>query len=161
MTQPNEAAADADLDELRRRVVGTALPGGTFTVQDYERYLSHDAMQAPPLPDGLLHPAWILLGSLREKGMSTEDLVALAGATADDGVLGGELTFDQREPLRTGVDYRVTGAVTDLTRRHGKRAGAMDMLTFELTVSEPGGRICATSTQTFLILRRKPQEERR
>ncbi len=158
MAQLEDGVTDADLERLRQRAVGTPLPGGTFLVRDYERYLSHDAMQAPPLPDDLLHPAWVLLGSLREKGVSTEDLVALARATPDDGVLGGELTFDQHEPLRAGVEYRVTGVVTDLTRRHGKRAGTMDMLTFELTISDPDGRVCATSTQTFLILRRHRRE---
>lgn len=142
-----------DLDELRRRVVGHPLPGGTFLVREHERFVAHDALGSPALPGDVLHPAWVLLGVLREKGMTTEDLVALVGATERDGVLGGELTLEQVEPLRAGVEYRVRGEVTALDRRQGRRAGTMDLLTFELRVTDPGERLCATSTQTFVVLR--------
>ena len=153
LTGDRDGAVD-DIDDLRRRVVGHQLPGGRFTVSEHERHLSHDAVQSPRLPDGALHPVWVLLGALREKGVTTDELVALVGATEQDGVLGGELTLEQTEPLRAGVEYRVTGTVTALSRRHGRRAGTMDLLTLELRIADQGGRVCATSTQTFVILRR-------
>lgn len=143
-----------DLDELRARAVGHQLPGGAFEVAEYERWLSHDAMLAPPLPPGVLHPVWILLGVLRGMGVSIEELVAIADARPDDGVLFGETTLRQERPLRTGVRYAVAGQVTGLTRRTGRRAGTMDLLTFELSVSEPGGALAAVSAQTFVILRK-------
>jgi hypothetical protein len=145
-----------DLEELRARVVGVRLPGGSFQVPEYERWLSHDAMLAPPLPDGVLHPVWILLGVLRGMGTSIEDLVGLVDADPEDGVLFGETTLDQHTPLRAGVAYAVTGRVTDVQRRTGRRAGTMDLLTFELTVHEPAGTVAAVSVQTFIILRSEP-----
>lgn len=143
-----------DLDELRAKVVGQKLPGGTFEVAEYERWLAHDAMLAPPLPPGVLHPVWILLGVLRGMGVSIEELVAVADARPDDGVLFGETTLRQDRPLRTGVRYEVAGQVTGLARRTGRRAGTMDLLTFELSVAEPGGALAAVSSQTFVILRK-------
>ena len=145
-------------EELRGRVVGHELPGGSFSVAEHERFLSHDAMLAPPLPGDLLHPVWILLGALRGMGVTIEELVAVADARPSDGVLFGSTRMDQLVPLRAGVEYRVRGEVTDLTRHHGKRAGTMDRMTFALTISEGDGTLCAVSEQTFLILRRSDDE---
>lgn len=149
-TQEDQEAAFA---ALQSRVVGHRLPGGGFRVEEYERFLSHDAMLAPPLPPGLLHPVWILLGALRGMGVSTEELVAVVDAKPTDGVLFGQTRMDQMQVLRSDVDYTVAGAVTALTRHRGKRAGVMDRMTFELTISDPDGEPCAVSSQTFLILR--------
>lgn len=147
------ADAPPDLARLRQRVVGHRLPGGSFEIADYERWLGHDAMLAPALPPGVLHPVWILLGALRGMGVSTEELIGLAEATPADGVLFGETTMEQHTPLRSGVPYRVTGAVTGLDRRAGRRAGTMDVLTFELSLTDPDGALAAVSTQAFLIMR--------
>jgi hypothetical protein len=142
-----------DLAALQERAVGHRLPGGVFRVEEYERFLSHDAMQAPPLPPGVLHPVWVLLGALRGMGVSIEELVAVVDAKPTDGVLFGQTTLDQLEVLRSEVTYSVAGEVTGLTRHHGKRAGTMDRMTFELRIADPAGRPCAISSQTFLILR--------
>jgi len=147
------AEAPPDLARLQRRVVGHKLPGGSFEIAEYERWLGHDAMLAPPLPAGQLHPVWILLGALRGMGVSSEELVGLAEATPTDGVLFGETTLEQHRPLQAGRRYQVSGAVTDLTRRSGRRAGTMDLLTFELSITDPDGTLAAVSTQTFIILR--------
>lgn len=147
------AGTPPDMTRLQRRVVGHRLPGGSFEIADYERWLGHDAMLAPPLPDGVLHPVWILLGGLRGMGMSTEQLIGMVEATPDDGVLFGETTLEQHAPLRAGLRYAVTGQVTDLTRRTGRRAGTMDLLTFELSLTGPDDALAAVSTQTFIIMR--------
>lgn len=148
-----DAATPPDVTELQRRVVGHRLPGGSFEIADYERWLGHDAMLAPPLPDGLLHPVWILLGALRGMGVDTEELVGLVEARPTDGVLFGETALEQHIPLRAGRSYAVTGEVTDLTRRTGRRAGTMDLLTFTLSITDPDGALAAVSTQTFIIMR--------
>lgn len=145
--------APPDVVRLQDRVVGHRLPGGSFEIADYERWLGHDAMLSPPLPDGVLHPVWILLGALRGMGVSTEDLIGLVEATPDDGVLFGETTLEQHTPLRTGLRYSVTGEVTGLSRRTGRRAGTMDLLTFALSITDPDGAPAAVSTQTFIIMR--------
>lgn len=147
------AEAPPDVTRLERQVVGHRLPGGSFEIAEYERWLGHDAMLAPSLPPGLLHPVWILLGALRGMGVSTEELIELAEGAPDDGVLFGETTLEQHIPLQAGLRYAVTGQVTGLTRRTGRRAGIMDLLTFELSLSDPDGALAAVSTQTFIIMR--------
>jgi hypothetical protein len=144
-----------DIADLQARLVGHAFPGGTFVVEGYERWLSHDAMQAPPLPDGVLHPAWIVLGALRGMGVTIEELIALAGATPEDGVVFGETDLEQHAPLVGDRPYAVRGGVTGVTRREGRRVGAFDVLQIELTIEEPDGTPAAVSRQSFIVFRER------
>jgi hypothetical protein len=144
---------ETDFDELRRRVVGRPLPGGTFSVAEYERWLSHDALQSPPLPDGVLHPVWVLLGALRGMGLTLEELTAIADG--GEGSLFGETELEQREPLRSDVVYSVRGSITDLVRRQTRKMGIVDFLTFRLEILEPGGALAAASTQVFILPRER------
>lgn len=141
-------------ESFRERVVGTRFPGGVFTVEEYERWLSHDAMHAPALPDGMLHPVWVLLGALRGMGLTTDELTAIADAGAHDGTLFGETELEQLQPLRAGVAYTVRGGVTDLVRRDSRRAGRIDLMTFRLEIVTPDGEVAAVSVQTFIFPRR-------
>ena len=150
-------ANEADFAELRARVEGYRLPGGGFRVTPHERFLSHDAMGAPGIPDPVLHPVWILLGALRGMGLTIEDLVGVAEATPQDGVLFGSTELKQLSPLRAGVDYVVEGEIKELSRHHGKRAGTMDRLVFEMRIASQEG-LCAVNEQTFLIMRRNEVE---
>lgn len=144
--------SEAEFDELRSRVVGTQLPGGTFSVEGYERWLSHDAMQSPPLPDGILHPVWVVLGALRGMGMSLDELTGMADA--EEGTMFGETELEQFEPLRSGVVYSVSGAVTELARRESRRMGRIDLMTFRIEIADPAGAVVATSVQVFILPRR-------
>lgn len=144
--------SDTEFEELRERVVGTQLPGGTFTVAEYERWLSHDAMQSPPLPEGLLHPVWVLLGALRGMGITLDELTAIA--EAGEGTMFGETELEQLEPLRTGVVYLVRGSITQLARRESRKMGTMDLMTFRLEIVDPSGAVVAVSVQVFIIPRR-------
>jgi len=144
----------SEFEQLRERVVGVQFPGGTFVVEEYERWLSHDAMQSPALPDSVLHPVWILLGALRGMGMTIDELTAIADAGAHDGTMFGETELEQHRPLRTSVEYTVRGGVTDLVRKQSQRAGRMDLMTFRLELVEPSGEVAAVSQQTFIFPRR-------
>jgi hypothetical protein len=149
--QDTDAPAPS-FDELQARLVGQAFPGGRFSVEEHERWLSHEAMKSPPIEAPMLHPVWILLGSLRGMGLTIEELVGLAGMDPGAGVLFGETEICQIEPLRTGVEYTVTGAVTALERRQGRRAGTFDVLTFSIELALEGKTV-ATSTQAFILIR--------
>ncbi len=148
-----------DADALRERLVGRPFPGGTFTVPEHERWLAHDAIQAPELPAPLLHPVWILMGALRGMGMALDDLIELAEATPEDGVLFGETEIEQRTPLRSGVAYSVVGEITEVVRRQGRRAGPFDVLSFELRIAEPSGAVAAVSRQSFVFPRRAEADD--
>ncbi|CAN5140491.1 hypothetical protein BH11ACT4_BH11ACT4_08320 [soil metagenome] len=143
-----------DFEEFRARVVGTRFPGGTFTVEEYERWLAHDAMQSPELPPGVLHPVWVLLGALRGMGLTTDELTAIADAGAHDGTMFGETLLEQHEVLRTGVEYSVRGGVTELVRKQSQRVGRMDLMTFRLEIVDPAGSVAAVSEQVFIFPRR-------
>jgi hypothetical protein len=121
-------------------------------VEDYERVISHDALDAPPLESPLLHPVWTILGALRGMGIDLADVFALVDAT-EEGTLFGEAAFEQLRPLRSGVDYAVRGAVTDVVRREGRRAGLFDVLTLTLEIIQPDGEPAAVVTQAFIIPR--------
>jgi hypothetical protein len=129
-----------------------SVPGGTFRVEDYERAIAHDALDAPPLAPPLLHPVWSILGALRGMGTELGELFAEVDAT-EDGTLLGEAELEQLRPLRSGVDYTVRGGVTDVARRHGRRTGAFDVLTLRLEIVEPDGEPAAVVTQSFVIPR--------
>ncbi len=144
--------SDAEFQALHDRVVGTQLPGGTFIVAEYERWLSHDALQSPPLPEGLLHPVWVLLGALRGMGITLGELMAIA--EAGEGTMFGETELEQVEPLRTGVVYLVRGSITQLARRESRKMGPMDLMTFRLEIVDPTGAVVAVSVQVFIIPRR-------
>lgn len=145
---------ETEFEELHSRVVGTQFPGGTFEVEEYERWLSHDAMHAPALPDGILHPVWVLLGALRGMGLTIDELTAIADAGAHDGTMFGETELEQFGALRAGVVYTVRGGVTELTRRESQRAGRIDLMTFRLELLDPDGTVVAVSVQTFIFPRR-------
>ena len=149
---------DAEFDSLRERIVGYELPGGTFDVAEYERWLSHDALKSPRLGAGILHPVWILVGALRGMGISTEQLLEVAGARTDDGVLFGETTLRQSRPLLADTTYQVEGEITSLTRRQGQRAGVMDLMVFVLRIldpqdGDPADRVIAEASQTYILMR--------
>jgi hypothetical protein len=145
--------SDAAFADLERRLTGHAFPGGTFVVEEYERWLAQDAMQAVAPGAPLLHPVWVVLGALRGMGVTTDELMELADARPTDGVVFGETELRQDTPLRAGVEYRVRGGVTSIARRTGKRAGVFDKLVFELEILEADGAIAAFSSQTFIIRR--------
>ena len=153
MSASDRRASQSAFDDLRDRLVGHRFPGGVFTIASHERWLGHEAMRSPELPDGQLHPVWIILGALRGMGLDTEELLALAGASSEDGVLFGETTLEQRSPLFAGVEYVVAGGIIGLTRRTGRRAGVMDLMEFELTATGPEGHVVGVSRQTFILLR--------
>lgn len=154
------ADAVASEAELRERLVGHRFPGGAFKVEDHERFLSHDAMLAPPLEAPLLHPVWVLLGALRGMGITIDELIELGDATPADGVVFGETILDQKRPLRSGEDYVVHGGIVDLRRRTGKRAGTFDLLTFRLQIDDADGNEVAASTQTFVFPRKGVDDAR-
>jgi len=142
-------------EQLRERVTGHVLPGGTFRVAGHERWLSHEAMQSAEVDVPVLHPVWILLGGLRGMGLSMDELMNLARPGPADSVLFGETEVEQRVPLCADTDYAVAGSVVALSRKQGQRSGTLDIMTVRLEISELAtGELAAVSSQTYLITRR-------
>jgi hypothetical protein len=142
-----------DIEELRKRLVGRPFPGGPFVVAPYERWLAHDAMQCNEVSSDLLHPVWVFLCGLRGMGMGLDDLLRIAEADLEAGVVWGETALEQCGPLRADTPYEIRGEIIDLTRHSGQRAGTFDTLTFRLDVLDAHGNRAGSSTNSFLFVR--------
>jgi hypothetical protein len=143
-----------DVDELRDRLVGLEFPTGTLLVPGYEDWIARDCIGAPPSTDGLLHPSWTLVGALRASGFDLDQIIALCGASWDDGVMFGEAEVEQVQPLRADVEYAVHGSFLDVQRRTGRTIAVFDLMTYEIGF-ELDGEIVCRCVNSFVIPRRR------
>jgi hypothetical protein len=137
------------------RLVGHRFPGGRFTIEPYEHWLMCDAVSAPPVRAGVANPMYVYYAALGGMGIGLDELFALVGATADDGVMFGEAAIDVVAPLQIGATYEVSGGITDVVRKSGKRAGVFDIVTFALDLANGDGATVATSSNSFVFPRRE------
>lgn len=135
-------------------VIGYRFPGGRFTIEPYEHWLMCDAVMATPTRVGTASPMYVYYAALNGMGISLDDLFALVGATADDGVMFGEAGITALQPLVIGETYSVSGTVTEIVRKSGKRAGVFDIMTFALEIHDQAGTHVGTSTNSFVFPRR-------
>lgn len=135
-------------------VVGHRFPGGRFTVAPYEHWLTCDVVGAPPSREGVAHPMFVYYAALGGMGINLDALFGLVGAVADDGVMFGEAAIDIITPLQVGATYDIRGAVTDIVRKQGRRAGVFDVVTFALDVVDTAGTVVGRSTNSFVFPRR-------
>ena len=138
---------------LRETLLARPFPEGSLTVEPYEDWLARDAIGSRQDGDGLLHPGWMLIGALRGAGFGLDEIIELCGVSWDDGVMFGETTVEQIEPLRAGQHYVVNGNFLDVQHRVGRTVGAFDLMTYEITV-EYEARVVARCVNSFVIPRR-------
>jgi len=140
--------------EEMQELVGRPFPGGTFTIERWESALFDDVMMSAPLPDGLAHPAYLFHAPLAGLGLSYGDIFALCRAESDEAIRAGEYRWTVHQPLRVGHTYAMSGAITAVERKRGRRAGAMDLVTFQIDVREHrDGSAVATVVNTWIFLR--------
>ena len=142
-----------DIDELRDRLVGTELPEGRYVVHPHHAWLHADALGAPALPEGALHPMWIFNAALSGLGLTIEELFGMAGVAMEDGPMGGEMDLVQHRPLRPGEEVVVTGRITGIERKAG-RSGTFDVMTAEMTVTAEDGEVVGVVTNGYILPRR-------
>ncbi len=140
--------------ETLESLVGQPFPGGTFTVEPYQNWLTNDVVLAPQRDDDLAHPMYCYYAALAGMGISLDELFALAHATADDGVMFGEAEIELVAPMRVGVTYTVRGTFTSVVRKEGKKAGVFDIVAFALELVDPTGAVAGISTNSFVFPRR-------
>lgn len=139
---------------LRDRLVGMEFPTGTLRVPAYEDWIARDTIGASPSTDGLLHPGWTLFGALRSAGFDLERIIELCDASWDDGVLFGETTVEQLQPLRIGVEYAVGGTFLDVQRRKGRQIAEFDLMTYEIRITLDDETV-TRCVNSFVIPRRR------
>lgn len=141
------------LEEMRA-LVGHQFPGGTFTIEHWENVLLCHVMACDPLPDGLAHPAYLFHAPLAGVGLKYGDIFELCRAESDEAVRAGEYVWDVHHPMRVGHTYRMSGEFTDVVRKHGRRAGLMDVVTFRIDVhDQDDDTLAATVVNSWIFLR--------
>jgi hypothetical protein len=128
-------------------------PGGRVTIEPYENLLLCDVMGVEPDPGGTAHPAFLFHLPLTGAGMTIARMLEDGQADSLEAVRAGEYHWELNGPLRVSVPYDVRGGYVSLERKQRRGGGAMDALTFRLTLTDPGGTIVATTHTTVLFLR--------
>jgi hypothetical protein len=141
------------IEELEA-LVGKPFPGGTYTVHPHEHWLMMDAAEGVATRSGTANPMYVYYAALAGMGMSVDDLFHLAGATAEDGPMFGEATIEVAKPIEIGATYTISGAITSVVRKEGRKAGIFDILEFRLEVRDASGELAGVNTNSFVFPRR-------
>jgi hypothetical protein len=132
---------------------GTQLPEGTFTITEEEQRRLTAAIGSPS--DGA-HPVWAYIAPQRGIGIGVAELCALAEFDMErDGPMLGSVDMTYHRPLEVGVEYRVTGEIVDIERKHGRKTGAFDVLTYRLRLIAPDGEEVVVATNQWILPRRE------
>ena len=135
-------------------LIGKPFPGGRYTIEPYRHWLMQDAVGAPAAREGTASPMEAYYGALAGMGFSVDEMFTLVGATADDGPMFGEAGIEVRRPLQIGETYDVSGCITGVVRKEGRKAGVFDIVTFRLELTDAAGQLAAVSTNSFIFPRR-------
>ena len=137
-------------------LVGHQFPGGRTTVPAWMNQLWGDAVASTDDPAPNVHPVLVYYAAIQGSGLNFQMIFDLMDAPADSGVMFGEQRFEFHKPLQVAHEYQVEGSIIEVVRKHGRRAGTFDILTFELRLSEPDAqRPHAISTTSFVFPRRE------
>jgi hypothetical protein len=118
-------------EEELHALVGTQFPGGTYTVEPYLNWLTCDCVLAPELAAiGAAHPLLVYMAGQAGIGLSLAELFALCRASSEDGPMLGEWGMQLNRPLEVGAEYAVSGGITDVVRKTGKKTGVFDVVRF-------------------------------
>ena len=135
-------------------LVGKPFPGGSYTIEPYWYWLMEDAVGAPAKRQGTASPMQVYYGALAGMGISVDELFTLVGATAEDGPMFGEAGIEVLQPLVIGETYQVTGGITGVVRKEGRKAGVFDIVSFRLELANDDGELVGVSTNSFIFPRR-------
>jgi hypothetical protein len=132
-------------------LVGHRFPGGHFTLSPHMAWLWADCVLSDPDPEEA-HPSLSYQAAMKGCGITIQDVFELMDATADSGVMFGEVVLDYFGTLVPGDTYALEGGITDVTRKTGRRAGTFDLLSFEIIgrrEGEPDPLFAVATTWVF------------
>jgi hypothetical protein len=136
-------------------VAGTTFPGGSYRVSREENERLCRAVGAVADPDGRAHPIFYYIATQSSMGISVAELLALCDFDVADGPLmvGSEVSFQGE--LRIDQDYGVTGKINSLVRKPSRAFGAVDLLSFELSLLNHDNAPIVTCTNQWVLPRRE------
>jgi len=141
-------------EQEMQKLVGTAFPGGEYTVEPWEHKLMCDVMLTPEPPGGLAHPIYAYQATRAGMGLSIDEFFALVHADPDDGGMFGEHQSELHTPIKVGETYVVSGRITGTRRKEGRKAGLFDMVDFELELRGAEGDLVAVSWNSWVFPRK-------
>ena len=139
--------------ESAAALAGTELPGGSFVIAAEENSRLCSILQCEPAAGGLAHPLYAYIATQRAMGITVDALFAMFGLSMDAGPMLARTLLEYQRPLRVGVRYAVSGRVTNVDRKAGRRLGTFDLVTVALELLEDGVT-AGTATNTFVLPRR-------
>ena len=128
----------ADPDYADR--VGREFPGGEYQLSPWRCWLVADTLLDDPW-DEVPHPVLAWMAGVAGMGMTWEDLFAWFDVSAEDGPMFGEHHTTLHRPLEAGATYRVSGRVVSVDRKVGRRAGAFDVVGYEIDLHCDDGHV--------------------
>jgi hypothetical protein len=145
-----------------QQLVGTAFPGGRFTIERWENFLLHDVSAATSPAGELAHPIYAFHAPLAAMGWSYAEFFSLCRAESDEAIRAGTYDFEYRKPLQQGATYTIRGRITDVERKRGGRAGLFDIVTFRLEMLDEKDEIAVVAINSWLFLRseEEPQDQK-
>lgn len=136
-------------------LVGHRFPGGRFTLSPHLAWLWADCALAEPDPD-TAHPTLSYYAAMQGCGISIQEMFDLLDADADSGVMFGETVLEYHGTLVPGDTYEIEGAIVAVERKHGRRAGTFDKMSFQISGRREGeAEPLFQVTNTFVFPRRE------
>lgn len=133
--------------------IGRPLPGGTYTIEPWKAWLTHDAVLAPEDRE-VAHPIFVFLAATGGMGLSWDELFAWFGSSSADGPMFGDCQMEFIRPLLIGSTYQVSGVIESVVRKHGRRAGVFDLVNYLLELHDDEGQLVATCRNSLVLPRR-------
>jgi hypothetical protein len=141
------------VDALRKDLQGRELPGGEIVVEAHESAIGDEALRASPDLDGVAHPYWFIVASLRCMGISVDELCSLARQSEHDTLLFGECEVVQDRPLRVGGRYLSHARIADVASRVTRDGSRLDSLVVVVDLHDTDQAAVGTITSTYLFKR--------
>jgi len=134
-------------------LTGYRFPGGIALVEPWMNRLWCYATCAQDTAPSV-HPMLVYAAAVQGSGVTFQDIFELLDGTVETGIMVGEQRLAFQEALEVGEIYEVSGGITQVERKSGRRAGTFDIATFELELRRPGGvDPVAVSTTSFVFPR--------
>ena len=141
-----------ELEEL----AGHTFPDGSFNLDGARNTAFVGAIHGDEagisLPLDVAHPMFAHLATHCGMGVTLEEFFRMVGAEMDSGVLFGEGTLTFGTSLRVDTTYRVTGGISRVERKEGRRTGTFDAITVFLELFDGAARVCS-SEETYIFPR--------
>jgi hypothetical protein len=138
------------------QVAGISLSGRQpYTISADENRALCESTGVAPAADGTAHPIYFYIATQVGMGMTVAGLCAACEFDVEEGPMmaSSKVTFSR--PLATGQPYQITGRIISLVRKPSRKLGVMDMLEYLLELSLPDGTPVLSTTNVWVLPRRK------